>query len=156
MNNPFRGRFHRYRADASEKAGLRQLCLAWDFWPYEELSLALEEHPYNLFYYEDESGWTGVVLLHLGPFSADIIYIYVLPSYRRKGLALKLMAFLKQGLQRQSELENIFLEVRTSNKAAQKLYGKAGMHQIGNRKKYYADGEDALVYSLELKGREYL
>jgi ribosomal-protein-alanine N-acetyltransferase len=42
---------------------------------------------------------------------------------------------------------SIFLEVRESNLAAQKLYQSCGFEQYSRRKAYYSDpAEDALLY----------
>ena len=41
------------------------------------------------------------------------------------------------------------LEVRRSNKAAQSLYHKLGFIDVGYRKRYYENSEDALVMALE-------
>ena len=41
------------------------------------------------------------------------------------------------------------LEVRRSNKAAQNLYHKLGFIDVGYRKRYYENNEDALVMALE-------
>jgi len=46
----------------------------------------------------------------------------------------------------------VFLEVRESNAPARALYGRAGFVSIAVRKKYYGDGEDAVVM---VKTREY-
>ena len=42
------------------------------------------------------------------------------------------------------------LEVRRSNSAARSLYEKHGFRTIGRRKRYYQDGEDALVMGVKL------
>jgi ribosomal-protein-alanine N-acetyltransferase len=42
-------------------------------------------------------------------------------------------------------LERAWLEVRTGNAAAIALYRRFGFVEAGCRKKYYADGADALV-----------
>lgn len=39
----------------------------------------------------------------------------------------------------------VFLEVRQSNVAAQRLYGRFGFETVGQRHNYYADGETALI-----------
>ena len=39
----------------------------------------------------------------------------------------------------------VFLEVRKSNSVAIKLYGDLGFNLVSERKKYYSDGENALV-----------
>ncbi|NBS11482.1 MAG: ribosomal-protein-alanine N-acetyltransferase, partial [Gammaproteobacteria bacterium] len=48
----------------------------------------------------------------------------------------------------------LFLEVRASNGAAQRLYDRAGFNELGRRRNYYptASGrEDAMVYGLQLR-----
>ena len=42
------------------------------------------------------------------------------------------------------------LEVRSSNKPARSLYRKFGFREIGLRKGYYQDGEDAVVMGKDL------
>ena len=46
----------------------------------------------------------------------------------------------------------VTLEVRMSNRAAQKLYAKLGFVEVGERRRYYNDnGEDALLMTLFLE-----
>ena len=42
----------------------------------------------------------------------------------------------------------VTLEVRPSNRAASVALPKTGLCKIGQRKRYYADGEDALILEL--------
>jgi ribosomal-protein-alanine N-acetyltransferase len=42
-------------------------------------------------------------------------------------------------------MRDVFLEVRISNQAAQKLYEKFGFSVLNKRTRYYPDGEDALI-----------
>ena len=86
----------------------------------------------------------GFVTVTCGLDDADIESVYVLPEYRRQGIADGLVeravAFAKaQGAKK------VLLEVRASNYSAISLYKKHGFEQLSVRKKYYADGEDALV-----------
>ncbi|NRA30531.1 MAG: GNAT family N-acetyltransferase [Parvularculaceae bacterium] len=46
--------------------------------------------------------------------------------------------------------KRLFLEVSDANKAARKLYDRFGCVQTGRRRRYYADGSDALTLRLEL------
>ncbi len=46
----------------------------------------------------------------------------------------------------------IFLEVRVSNIKAHNLYLSYGFKDVGIRKKYYSDGEDAIAMVRKLKG----
>ena len=70
------------------------------------------------------------------------------PDFRRKGLGMKLIRFIFDTFK---EYKNVFLEVRQSNLAAILLYTGCGFQKFAVRKKYYADGEDALVMKKSLK-----
>jgi len=80
----------------------------------------------------------------------DITNVAVSPLYRRKGIGSMLIeAIIKEA--RNKNLVSLNLEVRKSNIAAQKLYGKYGFCVVGERKKYYSDNkEDALIMRLPL------
>ena len=86
-------------------------------------------------------GYGGLMLIdgeaHVTTLAVDI-------PYRERGigslLALRIIEFAL--LRRVHWLS---LEVRESNEAAKRMYGKFGFRQIGLRKKYYADGENAVI-----------
>jgi ribosomal protein S18 acetylase RimI-like enzyme len=65
----------------------------------------------------------------------------VLPSYRRQGIALALLAQCEDDL----DMPAIRLSVRASNQAAIKLYKQCGYTVVRLWEKYYVGGEDALV-----------
>ena len=79
---------------------------------------------------------------------AELNDILVAPKVRRKGVANALMGEFIALLKGQTQ--KIFLEVRASNESAQALYYKWGFSKLSVRKKYYQDGEDALVLQKEL------
>ena len=79
---------------------------------------------------------------------AELNDILVAPKARRKGIANALMGEFISLLKGQTQ--KIFLEVRASNESAQALYFKWGFCKLSTRKKYYKDGEDALVLQKEL------
>ena len=54
---------------------------------------------------------------------------------------------------RRPAAEAVLLEVRASNLAAQALYARLGFERVGLRKRYYADGEDAVLMTLLLRPR---
>ena len=74
----------------------------------------------------------------------------VLPEYRRKQVATKLLDELLKGT-KEHGTNYILLEVRTSNIPAQSLYKKFGFDEVVVRKHYYKnpDGsyEDAIIMS---------
>jgi len=82
---------------------------------------------------------------------AHITTLAVHPDFRRKGIGEVLLKALID-LAKNRRVQNIILEVRVSNLAAQYLYKKIGFQPIGIRKKYYTrPEEDAVVMSLDLK-----
>ena len=79
---------------------------------------------------------------------AEINDILVAPAFRRQGLAKQLLNRVEFLLK--DKTQKIFLEVREGNLPAINLYKSVGFNQISIRKKYYSDGENALVMNKEL------
>ncbi|KAF8351575.1 acyl-CoA N-acyltransferase [Amanita rubescens] len=78
--------------------------------------------------------------------------ISVLRSYRRLGLAKKLMIQSQEAMATIYHAAYVSLHVRKSNRAALSLYKDTlGFTVKGVEKKYYADGEDAYSMQLSLK-----
>jgi ribosomal-protein-alanine N-acetyltransferase len=71
--------------------------------------------------------------------------VIVTQEQRRRGIAERLLSELFSVARAQGTQE-AFLEVRRSNRGAQALYAKFGFRLIGERRGYYADQEDALVF----------
>ena len=92
-------------------------------------------------------GWGGMWCV---ADEAEIASVCVDPAYRRLGGGTKLL----QTLLRQARLsgaQNVYLEVRASNQAAQELYRCAGFECIGVRKRYYTNPlEDAVLMRCEI------
>ncbi len=80
---------------------------------------------------------------------ADILNICVDSVYRRQGLATKLLQEVIKHF-KTLNAERIYLEVRVSNLPAVNLYKSLGFEQIGLRKKYYENTEDAYVMAISL------
>jgi ribosomal-protein-alanine N-acetyltransferase len=93
----------------------------------------------------------GFTLIRVVADEAEILTLAVRPSARRSGLGARLV---EAAVVRAAALgaERMFLEVAGDNAAARALYARAGFHEVGRRRGYYAraDGsrEDALVLSL--------
>lgn len=79
----------------------------------------------------------------------EILDVFVLPSARRLGLGAALMTHALAHA-RATGKQRALLEVRASNQPALHLYQKLGFSEVGQRKAYYADGEDALLLTLQL------
>ncbi len=73
-----------------------------------------------------------------------IISIATLAKYRRRGIAVKLMQAATDAM-RLRDIKEVYLEVRESNQAAIDLYQKLGYIPFKVSKKYYSDGEAALI-----------
>jgi ribosomal-protein-alanine N-acetyltransferase len=89
------------------------------------------------------SGWLVVGELQLTLVAVD-------PSWRRRGLGRQVLTTLLQEAQRQG-CGQASLEVAESNGAAQGLYGGLGFSTVGIRRRYYRNGDAALIQWLELK-----
>lgn len=91
----------------------------------------------------------GVGSLWLAPDDAHITSLAVAEEARRRGHGRRLAAALV-ALAASLEAEAVTLEVRASNGAARALYGGCGFEEVGERRRYYADGEDAVIMTLPL------
>lgn len=80
--------------------------------------------------------------------SADLQRIAICAEQRGHGLARRLLGRLFDAA-RLRGAERILLEVSAANVAATTLYESIGFTMIARRVRYYADGTDALVMSME-------
>ena len=92
----------------------------------------------------DDETLVGVITLTLGLDDADIEMVFTSPSFRNRGVADLLIENAINELKNQG-LNKVLLEVRESNLPAKSLYFKHGFKQISIRKKYYSDGENAVI-----------
>lgn len=65
-------------------------------------------------------------------------------EYRGQGIGSFILNYLLCEAKRKN-CQRVMLEVRATNLPAQRLYFKFGFEVLGKRKKYYSDGEDALI-----------
>ena len=82
--------------------------------------------------------------------TGEVLNLAVAPESRRRGIAGGL---LEAGLAmfRRRKVDEVFLEVRESNRSAQALYLSRGFRAVGQRASYYRNPkEDALVLRLAL------
>jgi len=92
----------------------------------------------------------GFVAFHRVIDEAELRNMAVDPAHQRQGVGRQLVAEGRRRLLEQGA-KQVFLEVRASNVAAQRLYYSAGFALCSRRKDYYNDpGEDGLVLSLRL------
>ncbi len=164
--------FEIYRKTPEQVAALREISGIWrrepgGFWSFDQVIEALQRPSVKLFYLvangaAGQDRWQAAVLIDVGPYSADLLYIFVRPEMRRAGLGRLIMEGLFDWLANHpgdqhgtafgsAPKEELFLEVRLSNKPAIALYESFGMTRVSVRKGYYSDGEDALVFKRKVK-----
>jgi ribosomal-protein-alanine N-acetyltransferase len=95
----------------------------------------------------DEAG--GMMLIRVAADEAEILTIGVAPEARGTGLGARLLD-TAAAVARDAGAAKLFLEVSARNAPARALYTKAGFTQVGRRRRYYADGADALIMALPL------
>ena len=79
----------------------------------------------------------------------QVLNIATSPQARRNGIAAQLLTYAFS-LCSAGELSAVWLEVRAGNYGAIALYQRHGFIINGKRKKYYRDGEDALLMVKEI------
>jgi ribosomal-protein-alanine N-acetyltransferase len=102
--------------------------------------------------YERNDRIEGYGVMSVAAGESHILNLTVRPESQRQGIGEKLMRHFLQ-LARRHNADVVMLEVRPSNTAAVRLYGKMGFNEIGVRRNYYpATGgrEDALLLALAL------
>lgn len=98
----------------------------------------------------DDHGPIGWLDYRVVEDEADLAEIAVAPRARRRGLGRRLVDHLVADA-RARGVARVFLEVRVGNTPARALYEAVGFAVCGRRRRYYADGEDGLLYRLDLE-----
>ena len=81
---------------------------------------------------------------------AEILRIGCQKKFQKRGFAENIMEHLFSALQK-NKANKIFLEVRSQNLPAIRLYEKTGFEKIGKRQGYYQNpADDALLYQKNL------
>lgn len=113
----------------------------------EQMLYELNENPFStiLVMTDDIEEIIGFLIYMVTFNSATIIQIATRPFNRKCGVATKLInEMVKRLTKKYGEIENVTLEVRSSNKIAHQLYLKAGFKDVTIKKKYYDNGDDAI------------
>jgi [ribosomal protein S18]-alanine N-acetyltransferase len=94
-------------------------------------------------------GRGGMLLARVAAQDAEVLTLAVEPGARRQGIASTLLrAAIAEARTRGAAA--LFLEVATINAAARALYRQSGFGEVGQRRRYYADGSDAIVLRMNL------
>ena len=116
-----------------------------DAWGEDAISLQLALP--GVFGFLDGRG--GMLIARVAAQDAEVLTLAVQPCARRQGIARALLR-VAIAEARARGASALFLEVATANAAARALYRQAGLEQVGQRRRYYADGSDAIVLRMKL------
>ena len=92
----------------------------------------------------------GVCVFHKIYDEAEIRYLSIDPSHKRRGLGKKLIYKIIKECKNEN-IKKIFLEVSLKNEQALHFYDNFGFETIRVRKKYYKDGSDAILKEKNVK-----
>ena len=93
----------------------------------------------------------GFAVASLMAHQAELETIAVATPSQRRGVGRRLLAALAEELA-QAGAQEVLLEVRASNYAAQGFYRSLGFSETGRRPRYYADPvEDAVLMAMKFK-----
>lgn len=107
-------------------------------------------HRYNRVAIGPKGDLAGYVFCAFAGGELHVNKIAVAGRHRRQGVATLLMDEVV-GLARRASVEEIYLEVRLSNRPARTFYAGLGFREAGRRNGYYLDGEDALIMVRNLR-----
>lgn len=120
-----------------------------DGWNYNQLKSAFDSGRFFVIGMIYNDILIGFVSFSIAIDQADIETVFVKGDYRRQGIAKALIESAQNQMQEKG-VKKVFLEVREGNLPARSLYSSLGFSDISVRKKYYPDGENAVIMAKEL------
>jgi ribosomal-protein-alanine N-acetyltransferase len=132
-------------AYAAVLAAIHAAAFPDDPWGAGAFQIQLEMH--GVIGLMDDRG--GLLLMRVTLDEAEILTVGVLPHLHRQGIAGGLLR-TAMAQARDAGALSMFLEVDIGNQAARALYARAGFREVGRRRRYYANGADALVLRVDL------
>lgn len=136
-----------YRLSEGDAPALARLeaCCFPDPWDEAAFRSAFARPAFRAFGLPGGEGLSAYCTVHVVADELEIINIAVAPNLRGRGLATGLLSAVLRHADKMG-INQAYLEVRTGNVPARKLYARHGFAVVGLRKGYYTDtGEDALV-----------
>ena len=137
--------------DVLALAGIEDASRPGGNWNPAQVAEELERERATVLVQEQQDGQVAgwIVTWRVPPDELHILELAVSPHHRRQGIATSLLlAALSEPYRREATL--VLLEVRASNEAAIAMYEKAGFVAVGRRRKFYSDGEDAILMNCDL------
>lgn len=113
-------------------------------WSENALSDELTNNFARFFVAECDGEVSGYIGAHNILGEVYITNVAVSESFRRKGIAEKLIRTLVDFCENEG-MDFVTLEVRRSNEAAKKLYSKMGFEEVGERKDFYENPRENAI-----------
>lgn len=129
---------------------VEKICFGQDSWPlFDLIGVLTFPNTVHIKAMSDEQmvGFVGGDIKHHAHIGWVVI-ICVLPSYRGKGIGTALL----DACEKEMNTSIVNLCVRASNKTAINLYQRCSYKQVSRWRRYYNDGEDAVVMEKQLMG----
>ena len=141
------------KASIDDAINLTRICRKNKFETDSDWKEILESKKNEVFLLVDGKkiiGFTGLTK-HTWNNTLQIIDVFINPEFRRRGLGLKLIRFLKERAKK-TKFRCLIAEAPSSNPVV-KLYKKAGFRKCGYNDRYYSNSgkEIALWMSFDLK-----
>ncbi len=133
-------------ADAGGIAELEELIFP-DAWSYRDVQDLICTEGGMCFTALEEGKVIAYVIGRLIAPEGEIYRVAVAPHKRQRGIGYRLLDYAVKTSKGQG-LERLFLEVRSRNIPARKLYTAYGFKEIGVRKNYYKDPQDDAIVML--------
>lgn len=143
-------------ADADAVARLEEVCLGADAWSRGLVEQGLAQTIPTVSYLVAEipgAVVVGYAVASLAGDDAELQRIAVDPSYRRLGVASRLLDAVVE-LVEAAGATRLLLEVREDNAGASAFYRAQGFAEIGRRPGYYRDGAAAVLLGKKVGHRD--
>lgn len=120
---------------------------SWDISVFEKMK---DDSAERLFVaINDDNQLLGYCCLQIVLDEAEVLRIAVAPQHRKRGIGACILKYLISFLAQKGS-KTIFLEVRSDNAPAIKLYEAIGFKKLSVRKDYYSKGCDGLIYNYSI------
>lgn len=137
------------REDVADVAELERKIFT-DAWSERAIQETLDQKQTMILLAYEDKRLIGYLILYFVLEDGEIARIAVEDSYRRQGVATKMLREL-ECLCEDNGVNKLLLDVRESNEGACRFYEKQGFVRDGVRKNYYSDpAEDGILMSREL------
>ena len=119
-----------------------ELGLGWG-WTPQRVARSIGDRATNVVMAEADGVFAGFGIMKYRDDEAHLLLFAVQPVYRRRGIGSSLLLWLETTA-RTAGIELIFLEARSSNRAAREFYRAHGYRELAVLQGYYRGREDAI------------